>query len=93
MSSLKIDRSFLAGVPTNSQHVGVTKAIIAMAKSLQLTVTAEGVETDEALQFLRTHGCDEAQGYLFSRPVPAEGFFELLEKNRRSAGLEISIAS
>jgi len=93
LSSLKIDRSFLAGVPTNSQHVGVTKAIIAMAKSLQLTVTAEGVETEEALQFLRNHGCDEAQGYLFSRPVPAEEFFELLETNRRSADIEISIAS
>jgi PAS domain S-box-containing protein len=93
LSSLKIDRSFLAGVPTNSQHVGVTKAIIAMAKSLKLTVTAEGVETDEALQFLRNLGCDEAQGYLFSRPVPAEEFFELLETNRRSTDIEISIAS
>ena len=93
LSSLKIDRSFLAGVPTNLQHVGVTKAIIAMAKSLQLTVTAEGVETDEALEFLRNLGCDEAQGYLFSRPVPAEEFFELLETNRRNADLEISIAS
>jgi diguanylate cyclase (GGDEF)-like protein len=93
LSSLKIDRSFLVGVPSNSQHVGVTKAIIAMAKSLQLTVTAEGVETDEALQFLRRHGCDEAQGYLFSRPVPAEEFYELLEKNRRTVDIEISIAS
>jgi len=93
LSSLKIDRSFLAGVPTNPQHVGVTKAIIAMAKSLHLTVTAEGVETEEALEFLRKHGCDEAQGFLFSRPVPAEEFYELLEKNRRTTQPEISIAS
>ena len=93
LSSLKIDRSFLAGVPTNSQHVGVTKAIIAMAKSLRLTVTAEGVETEEALDFLKRHGCDEAQGYFFSRPVPAEEFYELLEKNRRNTDIEISIAS
>ncbi len=93
LSSLKIDRSFLSEVPTNAQHVGVTKAIIAMAKSLKLTVTAEGVETEEALEFLRQHGCDEAQGFLFSRPVPADEFSELLEKNRRGVDLEISLAS
>ena len=93
LTSLKIDRSFLAEVPTNPQHVGVTRAIIAMAKSLQLTVTAEGVETEEALDFLRTHGCDEAQGFLFSRPVPADEFFELLETNRRRADNPIAIAS
>ena len=93
LSSLKIDRSFLAGVPGNAQHVGVTKAIIALAKSLQLTVTAEGVETEEALEFLRIHGCDEAQGYLFSRPVPAEEFSELLERNQQCDDRVIPIAS
>jgi len=93
LSSLKIDRSFLSGVPTNLQHVGVTKAIIAMAKSLHLTVTAEGVETEEALDFLRNLGCDEAQGFLFSRPVPAEEFYELLQKNRQDADIQMSIAS
>ena len=93
LTSLKIDRSFLAGVPTNPQHVGVTRAIIAMAQSLELKVTAEGVETEEALDFLRQHGCDEAQGFLFSRPVPAEEFYELLEKNRRRDDDRIAIAS
>jgi diguanylate cyclase (GGDEF)-like protein/PAS domain S-box-containing protein len=93
LSSLKIDRSFLAEVPTNPQHVGVTRAIIAMAKSLQLKVTAEGVETEEALEFLKQHGCDEAQGFLFSRPIPAEEFYELLERNRLSTELDIAIAS
>ncbi|MGB5658896.1 MAG: EAL domain-containing protein [Thermoanaerobaculia bacterium] len=93
LTSLKIDRSFLAGVPTNPQHVGVTRAIIAMAQSLELKVTAEGVETEEALDFLRQHGCDEAQGFLFSRPVPAEEFYELLEKNRQRDDDRIAIAS
>jgi EAL domain-containing protein (putative c-di-GMP-specific phosphodiesterase class I) len=93
LTSLKIDRSFLAGVPTHPQNVGVTRAIIAMAQSLRLTVTAEGVETEEALEFLRQHGCDEAQGFLFSRPVPADEFYELLEKNRQRDGRQIAIAS
>ncbi len=93
LSSLKIDRSFLTGVPSNPQHVGVTKAIIALAKSLNLSVTAEGVETEEALEFLRELECDEAQGYLFSCPIPADQFYELLKKNRDRAEATICLAS
>ncbi len=93
LTSLKIDRSFLTGVPSNPQHVGVTRAIIAMAKSLNLSVTAEGVETEEALEFLKEHACDEAQGYLFSRPIPADQFYELLKQNRDRSDATISLAS
>ena len=58
-------------------------AIISLAHSLRLTVVAEGVETEEQLAFLRAQGCDTIQGYLFSRPLPAEAFARLLREDRR----------
>ncbi|HET6724810.1 MAG TPA: EAL domain-containing protein [Gammaproteobacteria bacterium] len=68
---LKIDRSFVNGVPDDSSACTITNTIIAMARNLGLKVIAEGVESAAQLAFLRASGCDEAQGYLFSRPVPA----------------------
>jgi len=71
---LKIDRTFVDGLPSGEQDAQIARAIIAMAHSLNLSVIAEGVETHEQLEFLREHGCDEVQGYLFGRPMPAARF-------------------
>lgn len=71
---LKIDRSFVDGLPQGEQDGQIARAIIAMAHSLNMSVIAEGVETQEQLDFLRTHDCDEVQGYLLGRPMPAHRF-------------------
>lgn len=71
---LKIDRTFVDGLPEGEQDAQIARAIIAMAHSLNLSVIAEGVETHEQLAFLREHGCDEVQGYLFGRPMQANRF-------------------
>lgn len=68
---LKIDRSFVDGLPSGEQDAQIARAIIAMAHSLNLAVIAEGVETQEQLDFLREHGCDEVQGYLLGKPMTA----------------------
>jgi diguanylate cyclase (GGDEF)-like protein/PAS domain S-box-containing protein len=74
ISSLKIDRSFVAEVLSNADDAEISRAIIAMAHGMKLKVVAEGVETAEQLEFLRREGCDEAQGYYLARPMPAEEF-------------------
>lgn len=72
---LKIDQSFIRGLPHNANDAGITTAIVAMAHSLGLEVIAEGVETQAQVEFLRHAGCHKMQGYLFSRPLP-EGEIE-----------------
>jgi len=74
---LKIDRSFVDGLPHGEQDGQIARAIIAMAHSLNLTVIAEGVETLAQLDFLRGHDCDEVQGFLLGRPMPAHQFTAL----------------
>jgi len=69
LSRLKIDRSFIAEVTSNSEDAAITRAIISLAKSLDLEVVAEGIETDEQFQTLAGFGCDYAQGYLIARPL------------------------
>jgi diguanylate cyclase (GGDEF)-like protein len=86
VDKLKIDQSFVRDMLTNADGAAIVKAIIQLGHTLQLTVIAEGVETDEQLAFLGGCGCDEVQGYLFSRPVPAEQFASFVESrlSRRS---------
>jgi diguanylate cyclase (GGDEF)-like protein len=69
ITRLKIDKSFVDGLPYDTEDVAITKAIIALAKSFNLSITAEGVETSEQVAFLGMGNCDEAQGYLYSRPI------------------------
>lgn len=81
---LKIDRSFIAGVVEAQEDAELTRAIIAMGQALGLTVLAEGVERPEQVDFLRQAGCDLAQGFLYSRPVPIDSFTRLLGSERRA---------
>ncbi|MBI4783575.1 MAG: EAL domain-containing protein [Oscillatoriophycideae cyanobacterium NC_groundwater_1537_Pr4_S-0.65um_50_18] len=72
VNMLKIDRSFVQDITSNPDSAAVTNAIIALAKSLRLSITAEGVETQEQLDYLHERGCHEGQGFYFSRPMPAD---------------------
>ncbi|MDQ3261157.1 MAG: EAL domain-containing protein [Pseudomonadota bacterium] len=76
---VKIDRSFVGGLPNSSQDGALTKGILAMAKALDLDTVAEGVETVEQLQFLVAHGCDNVQGYLIGRPLDGDAVQTLLQ--------------
>ncbi|MCC7081749.1 MAG: EAL domain-containing protein [Burkholderiales bacterium] len=75
---LKIDRSFVAGLPSNSEDVLLVKAILAMARGLDLKVVAEGVENQQQLGFLTVQGCDLAQGYLLARPMDEAAYVKFL---------------
>jgi diguanylate cyclase (GGDEF)-like protein/PAS domain S-box-containing protein len=79
VDTIKIDKSFVRDITTDPYDAAIITAIISMSHSLKLNVIAEGVETKEQLTFLQEHGCDQMQGYLFSRPVPSEGIIKLLK--------------
>jgi len=74
IDTLKIDRSFTMGLPTDANDCAIASTIISIAQQLKHRVIAEGVETAEQLAFLRSAGCNEVQGYLYSRPLPAAEF-------------------
>ncbi len=80
LDALKVDRSFVDGLGVESRDTAITEAIIAMSRALSLNVIAEGVETSRQAGELRRLGCDMAQGYLFSRPLPADAITELLQR-------------
>ena len=80
IDKLKIDQTFVRDLPDDEEDAGITKAVIALAKSLNLRVIAEGVETKEQRDFLVENGCENIQGYYYSKPIPADAF-EVLLKN------------
>lgn len=82
VDTLKIDQSFIRDIPRNANDKEIVATIIAMARNLRLQVLAEGVESEDQLDFLRMHGCDAFQGFLHSPPLPAEEFVELLASSR-----------
>ena len=84
---LKIDRSFVAGLPANAEDVSLVNAILAMATGLGLTVVAEGVERQEQLDFLTQQGCARAQGFLLARPMDAAAYAAYLERVQASDGV------
>ncbi|WP_440963721.1 putative bifunctional diguanylate cyclase/phosphodiesterase [Massilia sp. GER05] len=78
--ALKIDRSFISGLPQDSENAAITRAIIAMAHGLKMIVVAEGVETGEQLVLLEEYGCDLVQGFYLGRPAPPEAVTGMLQK-------------
>jgi EAL domain-containing protein (putative c-di-GMP-specific phosphodiesterase class I) len=80
ISELKIDRSFIQDIPFNEDDMAITTAILALAKSLSLDVVAEGVEHEEQVAFLLQQGCEIAQGFLYSKPIPAAEFAVFVEQ-------------
>jgi diguanylate cyclase (GGDEF)-like protein len=94
ITSLKIDQSFVRGLPAEANDAAIVTTIMAMALGLRLKVVAEGVETQEQADFLFQHGCLAAQGYLFGRPVPAgEIPGELLRRRGAAAGNVIPLGA
>lgn len=83
LDKIKIDQSFVRGLPDDLDDAAITNAIYAMARSLGFSVIAEGVETSAHAEFLKNMGCEEAQGYLYSKPVTATEFTKLLAANKR----------
>jgi EAL domain-containing protein (putative c-di-GMP-specific phosphodiesterase class I) len=82
LDTLKIDRSFVREIAIQPDDAAITTAIIAMGHALGLRVIAEGVESEAHLTLLQKQGCDEVQGYLLGRPVPADRFVDYLVRKR-----------
>ena len=83
---IKIDRSFIKDIADGVGSLNIVRAVAAMAKGLGMATTAEGVETEEQLDAVRSEGCTEMQGFLFSRPLPADEIEALYLAPRRIAG-------
>jgi EAL domain-containing protein (putative c-di-GMP-specific phosphodiesterase class I) len=89
VDTLKIDRSFVAGIDADSQDTAIVDAMLALARALKLTVTAEGIESLAQLRRLHALGCDRGQGYYFAKPLPAGAISTLLTRDHSvSAGLQ-----
>jgi EAL domain-containing protein (putative c-di-GMP-specific phosphodiesterase class I) len=81
VDTLKVDRSFIRNIIKDNDDKAITEAIISMGRTLGLTVIAEGVETEEQMNFLKDHSCDEMQGYYFSKPIKPDQFADLLRNH------------
>jgi EAL domain-containing protein (putative c-di-GMP-specific phosphodiesterase class I) len=80
IDSIKIDRSFIRNAFANPDDEAILSAIVAMAHTLRLGITAEGVDTDSLLELVRRHGCQESQGHLHGRPLSPQDFREMLRR-------------
>ena len=80
LNKLKIDQSFVRDIPDDEEDIAITKAIIALGKSLKFKIIAEGVETQAQKDFMIENGCDLMQGYFFSKPLPAHEITGLLSR-------------
>ena len=89
MDNIKIDRSFIKDIPRSSDDATITRTIIDMTHNLRLKVIAEGVETAAQLDFLREHGCDEMQGYHFSRPLAGDAFLALVQAQEAKGAIAV----
>ena len=76
---LKIDRAFIDGIPEDHDDVAISRAILTLGKSLEFLIVAEGVESQAHVDFLKAGGCDIAQGYFYSKPIPPEALPELFQ--------------
>lgn len=88
INHLKIDRAFVRDLPEQANDGAIVRAILSMSRSLGFQVTAEGIENEAQLQFLRDEGCQFAQGFFFHKPMPAHDFEQLLRRTAAPARLE-----
>lgn len=93
IDALKVDRSFMSNIGLKEQNLEIVRTIVLLAHNLNLTVIAEGVETDEQLQYLRKIGCNQAQGYYFSKPVSSEQATTLLKARQYDLDLRVNTDS
>ena len=84
LDRLKIDRAFVLGLPDDVSDCAIARAVIALGSNLNMEILAEGVETQAQLDFLKEKGCDAYQGYIKSKPLPADEFLKLLRENNKN---------
>jgi EAL domain-containing protein (putative c-di-GMP-specific phosphodiesterase class I) len=84
---IKIDRSFISGLPESADSIAIVRAVAGLAKNLNMITTAEGVETQQQLEQIRALGCTEMQGYLFSRPCRVEDLQKLFPSRHEKQAL------